>query len=256
MDSHFLRAHQRLNSIAHKVLSRHAKVGDFPSVREINKFEGNNGPDAVKFKANDHGEFHHYYDPTTQTGALLQDIDNHYRQLVRALRRRDRVRSAFEASWLAHVITDGLTPAHHHSEGMLDEARYNHGLYARVSDKIIVRGDGIVETLSRTWQFIGAKGVLSTHIYFEIGAAAVMRTSNLTPTLNKSLLSHSREVGVIDFFKQQARIVDSMSLYENFASKGWTAKLARDIKHRLTPLIAETIAIVWHLASEEARQQK
>lgn len=254
MDSHFLRAHQKLNKLAHRVLNQHARVDGFPTIREINRFEGSRGPDALKMKAAGHDELHHYYDPAAESGSLLGYIQNHYRQLVAALARGDSVRSAFEASWLAHAITDGMTPAHHFTHNVLDEARSNHGLYARVTDKLIVRGDGWGETLSRTWQLIGAGGVLSTHIYFELGAAAVMRTSGLVPSLNRALLNHSCRVGAVGFFKQQAKIVDQMGLYETFASRGWTGRLARDIKHRLTPLIAETIAIIWCLAYEEARQ--
>ena len=86
----------------------------FPSIDEILNFEGIRGPDGLKRKSPGVDEPEHFIIPDKDDGVLIGYIRNHHWNLVRALRRKDRERAAFEAAWLAHAITDGLTPAHHY----------------------------------------------------------------------------------------------------------------------------------------------
>ena len=90
-------------------------AGQAPTTREILHFEGNNGPDGIKRKSPSVDEPWHYIDPANPNDrALAGMINDHYVNLVQALRDANRVRAAFEAAWMAHAITDGLTPAHHY----------------------------------------------------------------------------------------------------------------------------------------------
>src|SRR5258708_39950832 len=107
-------AHQKFNKIAYRLVLPEVDTKMFPSIDGILHFEGYNGPDGLKRKSAGHHEPSHFYDPLEGRGAVLAEIRNHYVLLVDALRKQDKVRSAFEASWLAHAITDGLTPAHHY----------------------------------------------------------------------------------------------------------------------------------------------
>ena len=47
-------------------------------------------------------------------------------------------------------------------------------------------------------------------------------------------------------------MIAGLSLYEKFYQTGWTAGLARSVRKVLAPTIAETIAIIWLLAYQEA----
>lgn len=51
-------------------------------------------------------------------------IEDHIVNLTEALKADNYQRAAFEAAWMAHAITDGLTPAHHYPfEEKLEELR-------------------------------------------------------------------------------------------------------------------------------------
>ena len=87
----------------------------FPGIREILHFEGNNGPDGIKRKSPSVDEPWHYIDPeNADDRELLEMILDHQHNLAMALKHNNPERAAFEAAWMAHAITDGLTPAHHY----------------------------------------------------------------------------------------------------------------------------------------------
>ena len=99
---------------------------------------------------------------------------------------------------------------------------------------------------------MGAKGILSTHLHFELGVAAAVTTWRFTTMLDTNLFDQADRLGVLNFFKSQARAIDDLSLYERFSRTGWTVGLARLVRKVLAPAIAETIAIIWMLAYREA----
>ena len=75
-------------------------------------------PDGIKRKSPGVDEPWHFIDPSDPSDtALVEMIMDHYANLVQALKKRNNVRAAFEAAWMAHAITDGLTPAHHYPLG-------------------------------------------------------------------------------------------------------------------------------------------
>src|SRR4051812_48415564 len=111
----FLHAHQKIDRTAYRHLKRLCGSDHFfPKLRTIYHFEGANGPDATKLKNKANVEQPwHFIDPLDVADTDLHHyIDDHYSALVQALKDRDEVRSGFEASWLAHALVDGLTPAH------------------------------------------------------------------------------------------------------------------------------------------------
>src|SRR5687768_4414525 len=131
-------AHQKLDRLAHASLRSLLKEPNvFPSIRRVLHFEGVNGPDAIKRKSPAKDEPWHYYSPFDDTDNKLIDLlDIHYDQLVKALKGKDEVRAAFEAAWLAHAIVDGLTPAHHYPyEEVLTELRGGAGIETRTTVK-------------------------------------------------------------------------------------------------------------------------
>ncbi len=149
-------AHQRIDRIAkrhlRKVLPRRAF---FPTIAEIIHFEGLNGPDGLKRKSPGRDEPWHFIDPDDLNDTQLLDmIDDHMVNLEKALLKRDRVRAAFEAAWLAHTIVDGLTPAHHYPfEAKLDELRGGEGLETRNSlkQKLVLPGETRRNIIKNNW---------------------------------------------------------------------------------------------------------
>ena len=108
--------HQKIDRVARRRIAPHVPSGlAFPSTKEILHFEGLNGPDGIKRKSPAKDEPWHYIDPTRPNDtALLDMIDEHIRNLTHALDTGNMTRAAFEAAWMAHAITDGLTPPHHY----------------------------------------------------------------------------------------------------------------------------------------------
>lgn len=182
--------------------------------------------------------------------------------LTDALGDNNRQRAAFEAAWLAHAITDGLTPAHHYPlEEKLEELR-GEGLETRTTrrKKILLPGETRRHQLRNNWEFWGAKGVMTTHFGFELGIATTIATSrlpNTTPTGNE--LVRLKSEGFMPLFNESLERIVSLKLYEEFYKVGWTRRLARETKNKLVPEIAKVVTLAWTdcvLAAELKRAKK
>jgi hypothetical protein len=245
----WLGAHQKFNRLAYKAVLPYVNAKNFPPIKQIQHFEGRNGPDGLKIKSSGQHEPWHFYDPLHEVGDVPVDIANHYRLLVWALRGKDQVRAAFEASWLAHVIVDGLTPAHHHDA--IKETRKDAAV-TKVRDKMIIKGGSRADTIKRTWKLMGVKGSLSSHFNFELGIAAALAASKFQVPISQLELEQAKLNGPVDYFKQQAKTVHHLRMYQRFMKKGWTIGLARQVKKILAPTISQTIAMIWIMAYQEA----
>ncbi|MFZ1484240.1 MAG: hypothetical protein WAS36_04480 [Candidatus Saccharimonadales bacterium] len=253
-------AHQKIDRVARKRLQE-LVPGDtrFPVTKDILHFEGVNGPDAIKRKTPAQDEPWHYYDPTDPTDdKILIIIKNHYKQLVQALRSNNQPRAAFEAAWLAHAVVDGLTPAHHYPyEQELVRLRGGAGVETRNTpkEKIVMPGDTFRKKLHNNWQMWGDKGLLATHIAFEVGIAGIiapLKMKKAVPTL-KELKALKGPDDVEVYFKQQALKIKDMSLYEQFYAHAWTPNLSRQVSQKLVPTIVRTVTAIWYSAEMEAR---
>ena len=107
--------HQRIDRVARRHIITHiSSEVNFPLYRDIVHFEGLNGPDGIKRKSPAQDEPWHYINPDDPLDTnLLEMIEDHIENMAEALRTDNYTRVAFEAAWMAHAITDGLTPAHH-----------------------------------------------------------------------------------------------------------------------------------------------
>ena len=254
-----LGTHQRLDRAARKHLAQLSPLHYyFPTSREILKFEAKNGPDGIKRKSPSEDEPWHYYDPFDEDDSGLIDIiEDHYRQLVTELKRGNKVRSAFEASWLAHALVDGLTPAHHHhhyEQGI--EEIYGKAKEARDTKlkKVVVPSESNHGFFKGNWKLWGAKGLLTTHMLFEGGAALIihpMRHSFGRPSGYD--LKTVEQIGMIEYFKRLAREVALLDMYERFYEAGWTTKLAQEVRDELAPRMVKMITIAWHSALLESQ---
>ncbi len=242
--------HQRFDMAAYRMIERFLQPGTFPAMKDIVHFEGYNGPDGLKVKSPGVNEPSHLYDPVNDTGEVPRHIANHYAALVATLARGDMVRAAFEASWMAHYIGDGLTPAHHWPlEDKVAEA-------AALVPDTIKRGDASKFTaiLKKNWAIWGAKGHLSTHFNFEMGVAFALLVFPVRAIFSEEELARARQLGPVEYFKDQARDIAALDLYERFYKDGWTADIATAVKNQIAPQASRTIGLIWLLALLEAGQ--
>ncbi|HSX01810.1 MAG TPA: hypothetical protein VLI05_00680 [Candidatus Saccharimonadia bacterium] len=240
--------HQRFDMAAYRMIEPLLPVEAFPSSKDIVYFEGYNGPDGLKVKSPGVNEPSHLYDPGTDTGDVPRHIANHYRVLVETLQAGDLVRAAFEASWMAHYIGDGLTPAHHWPlEAKLAEA-------AALVPQAMKDGDTskFAAIIKKHWAVWGAKGHMSTHFNFEMGVAFAMLIFPIRPVFSEDELAQAQRLGPVEYFKTQAREVAALNLYDKFYKQGWTADIATTVKNTIAPQAARTIGIIWLLAAREA----
>lgn len=257
-----LGAHQRIDRISRrhlkKVLPRRAY---FPLTKEILKFEGRDGPDGIKRKSPARDEPWHYIDPLDPTDKrLVTYIGEHMHNLEKALQKRDSVRASFEAAWLAHAIVDGLTPAHHYPlEAKLEELRGGEGLETRTTyrKKLLMPGITKRHQLRNNWEFWGAKGVMTTHVMFELGFATTLTSLKLSDALptHDELIRASR-TGITPVFMAAVRHIYALKMYETFQKKGWTRTLATQTRRELAPTIVKTVTMAWYVASMRAEKRR
>lgn len=252
----FVGVHQKIDRVAHKHVAPIIGGSSFPSIRQILHFEGNNGPDGIKRKSPAVDEPWHYVDPTNPDDTeLLTHIAQHSHNLTDALRRGNTHRAAFEAAWMAHAITDGLTPAHHYPLSDKIEELWGKPKEERLTilDKNFIRGATRRDTMSKNWEYWGAKGVFSTHLLFELGVASAIKTHRYTrPIVTESDIAALHELGFEAYLRRAIHDVYHLNMYEQFWRRGWSNKLARVTRRELIPTIVRCVALGWLDASERA----
>lgn len=252
-------AHQKIDRVARNHLTKLITDDSlFPLAGKILHFEGKNGPDGIKRKSPAKDEPWHYYNPFDDEDSQLIDIiNNHYNQLVKELKDGNKERVAFEAAWLAHALVDGLTPAHHYPyEEKLIELRGGEGIETRttIKDKVLMPGDTKREQVKNNWKMWGPKGLMSTHGLFELGVASLFAPLTFSESVpSEEDLATIKEIGVEEWFKRTAREIAVMDMFDRYAKKGWTTKLAYDVRQKLGPSIIKTVALAWYSALQDAK---
>ncbi len=252
-------AHQKIDHVARRQLTRLLPDDTlFPNIRNILQFEGRNGPDGIKLKSPAKDEPWHFYSPfNDDDSALIGLIRDHYDRLVTELKSGNQERTAFEAAWLAHALVDGLTPAHHYPfEEKLVELMGGRGLETRTSvlKKNIIHGSTTREWLSNNWKMWGPKGLRTAHGLFEIGIASLIKPLSFgeaQPSQRELAMVH--EIGLIEWFKRMAREVAVLDLYDRYTKRGWTPKLAYQVRHKLGPTLVQTVTLAWYSALCDAK---
>jgi hypothetical protein len=255
-----LGAHQKIDSVARRHLSW--VIPDeaiFPGIRQILHFEGKNGPDAIKRKSPAKDEPWHYINPFDESDTQLIDLIHlHFEHLVTALKEDNKERMAFEAAWLAHSIVDGLTPAHHFPyEEKLSELRggLSNSTRTTIKEKLVIPGETASEMVKNNWKMWGAKGLFLTHGLFEIGIATLIKPltfNDVIPT--KEDLIKAETLGIDELFRRAAREIAVLDMYHSYYERGWTPRLAYNIRHKLGPVIVQTVTLAWYLALYEAEK--
>lgn len=254
--------HQKIDRVARRYVRQLVPAWcDFPSAKHILHFEGKNGPDGIKRKSPAVDEPWHFIDPhDADDTALLDMIDQHISNLARALLDGNQERAAFEAAWMAHAITDGLTPAHHYPlEAKLEQLRGGEGLETRdsVLKKGLMPGENALQVLRNNWEFWGAKGVMTMHVGFEMGVASVVAYKRFPDGLpTKEEIAAVKRSGFRTAYVGYVHRVVEMDMYNEFAQDGWTTALARRTNKELMPLIIRAVVLGWMTAVWQAERQR
>lgn len=254
--------HQKLDKSARWLLNKNlpAAQRNFPSIKEILHFEGIRGPDGLKRKSPGVDEPEHFIIPDKDDGVLIGYMCNHYYNLVQALKNNNRERAAFEAAWLAHVITDGLTPAHHYPYRKVVDELMSDRDYKRlfgVEIKGIMRGHNLAQAARNNWLYWGAGGVMTKHIAFEYGVAYTITPIPIKRLAPKNIKrSEFKNPNCEKAFYSALAKVDAMKMYDRFLDVGWNTELIIETREILIPEIVRAITLAWAAAVLEAKDGK
>jgi hypothetical protein len=257
MSGRVMGAHQKLDRVARHHLSKLIEDNRvFPPSRAILHFEGKNGPDAIKRKSPAQDEPWHFYSPFDEEDSqLIELINNHYSELVKQLKSGNKERSAFEAAWLAHALTDGLTPAHHYPyESKLSELR-GEGSETRntIKEKLVMPGETPREKMKNNWKMWGPRGLMTAHGLFELGVASLIAPMSFSKAVPRPAdIRAAQAAGIDEVFKSTAREIATMDMFDRYHKRGWTTKLAAEVRTVLAPAIIQTITLAWYMALIDA----
>lgn len=256
-------AHQKIDRLARRHFTHLAgRTHEFPTAREIIHFEGIRGPDGVKLKSPGVDEPWHFIDLDNPGDTRLMDhINDHHHGLIMAIKQKDRVKISFEAAWLAHAITDGLTPAHQvpYAE-IMSELRgdVNEAYLKKVCSKAVMPANGSAKKfIKNNWDYWGAGGVMTSHTLFEAGVATAISSLKYDPGLFSNediyeLMKHDFNDVIMDAIKQVA----ALGMYDTFKKSGWGLPLAKRTRQVLLPIIVKTVTYAWYHAMTQAEQGK
>jgi len=245
--------HQRIDRLARR--SIHTRIPqkiEFPSIKDILHFEGLNGPDGIKRKSPSRDEPWHHINPNDPNDkGLIHLIEDHVHNLSEALRAGETIRAAYEAAWLAHAVTDGLTPAHHDGLGDKIEELWGKAHHERdsVRDKALIRGKNRRDTIRKNWEYWGKGGIFTAHVMFEWGVAttiAPLKFDSIGPNGNDYIRLEKH--GFTELFYESMHKIADMHMYEEFGRTGWNRHLANETRNVLIPEIVKAVTLAWYQA--------
>lgn len=254
-----LGSHQKLDVLSRRQLEKLGINRDqFPSIRKILHFEGKNGPDGIKRKSPAVDEPWHYFNPFDDKDSDLIDlIETHYKRLVKDLKAKDEEKAAFEAAWLAHALVDGLTPAHHFPyEQKIAELRgEDNSTRNTIKEKLLVARGTALEKARGNWKMWGPKGIITSHSMFELGLVMLVKPLKFSESIpSDRMIKDFKELGIAEWYKRVAREIAVLGMFDHYLDRGWTPKLAWQVRHKLVPAIVQTITLSWHSAVHDAQK--
>lgn len=187
--------------------------------------------------------------------SLPEMIVDHYYNLVQALRAEDATRAAFEAAWMAHMVVDGLTPAHHFPLSDVKEQLMTSQEMIKIFGqpvKGMMRGRSALETARNNWLYWGAKGYMSQHIGYEYGVTMIVAALPHRYLTSKIDPQNFVELDFFQNYPMAVAKVQKYNMYERFRKEGWTTELAVETKNVLLPEIVKNVALGWYAAIIEA----
>jgi len=247
--------HQRIDRVAKRHLIHHIGYKTFfPTIKTILHFEGKNGPDGIKSKSPSHDEPWHYIGPDAGLDdPLITIITDHLHNLSVALAAKDEVRAGFEAAWLSHAITDGLTPAHHYPLAEKIEELWGKPHTERKSkrDKVLISSKSKRDMVAKNWQYWGTNGIFNLHWSFELGIASSITIKKFKDiSITEKDLKKIEAEGYVPYFFESLKKVNALGMYEQYAKKGWSVQLGNMSRNVLIPTIMKNVCLAWYAASK------
>ncbi len=252
--------HQKLDRVARRYLNKFLEPNVyFPSGKEIVYFEGMRGPDGLKRKCPNDPQPSHFLLPDADDKILLSQVLDCRENLKNALKENNRERAAFEAAWLAHYLTDALTPAHHFPLHDVRDELMSDNEYFEIFGRplrYVMRGDSPKETVKNNWSYYGKGGAMTKHFFFEFKVAQIinpMKSKNLFPRLSKKDLEN------VDLEKEVYKSVNKihkLKMYDRYRELGWTEKLNVETKKILLPEIIKLITLAWYSSLPEEKSEE
>jgi len=225
--------HQKFDKTAYRLILPIIEVDKFPTKTMILRFEGMGGPDGLKIKSRQY-RADHLWDPINKIGSLPVWIEVHFANLATALREGDLVKASFEAGFMAHYLTDSLTPAHHTSMKLM-AAEYDDASKMR-----------------RGWLYFGRKGLMTSHVMFEGGVSTSIAMNRLRVKFDQDLYEKILKIGIKKVVEEESLRIAKLDLYDQFIKKGWSASLAKTVKTVVVKRIPQLIAAAWLAAYMES----
>lgn len=252
--------HQKIDRVARRHFSKHIGTVLFPSIEEILHFEGTRGPDAIKLKNPVKDKPNHFIVPSSmkEDDQLLVAIENHIHNLAWALQQEDTIRASFEAAWLAHAVTDGLTPAHHEPyDEQIKELKRTDGERGNIRGHVVMAGNGSKRQFVRNnWQYWGAKGIMTTHTLFEAGVATTAKPLQFKDAaVSTDDVRELERRGFKAIYMEMIRSIDQLGMYQRFKRDGWTRTLASQTTGILMPTIIHAVELAWLEAYRKAERE-
>lgn len=254
--------HQKIDRVARRHIKVHLRPEvPFPAIKDILHFEGSRGPDGIKMKSPGKDESWHFIDPKNilPSDGLIVDIKNHSENLTQALIDRNNERAAFEAAWLAHAVTDGLTPAHHEPlHEQVKHMRASDERQHKFRSRIVMSGNGSRRKfVKNNWKYWGAKGIMTSHALFEAGVATTAKPLAFkTAAIQVEEINEVKRRGFIAMYTDMVRKIDELHMYDRFMSDGWTRTLAQQTTRELIPTIIHAAELSWYAAYDEALKRE
>ena len=229
--------HQRLDGWARAILADLP----FPSLAAIHRYEGMGPrtPDgaSILYRNTISRNSYHYYNPATGEGNAINRVQRYWRSLVCELDRPYGRRAARAAAWMAHFVTDTLSPAHHHGHfvappaGLAPDAWYRDWF------------DPYWDTLP-VW-----KQPLGPHATFE-GRIVLETPLNYDPQElivgGLSLIKNEEELRLL--LVREAEAIATSGIYENYVKRGWSPEVRQGVLRHVLPRQTALIAGLWQSA--------
>lgn len=251
--------HQRIDKAARLTLNNLLDdKNEFPGIKKILHFEGKNGSDGLSLKGSFEDIPWHFIDPNNPDDkAMLVIIENHVQNLINSLKIGDTIKASFDAAWLAHAVTDGLTPVHHYPLGQKIEELFGkpHDERKSLKGKNVIKGKNRRDTLSKNWQYWGVGGVFTSHLSYEMGVASAISTENFDSiTISESDINDLIKYGFSKIFIDSVNAIHKLNIHNRYIKNGWTVKLANETKRVLLPEIIKNVVLAWYCAVLASRK--
>ncbi|OGY85147.1 MAG: hypothetical protein A3G01_00975 [Candidatus Kerfeldbacteria bacterium RIFCSPLOWO2_12_FULL_43_9] len=234
--------HHIVNKLAYQAIFQRRRFSfmHFPSLSDIQTYEGYRGPDGLWIRKQ-MPTSQHAYNPVNGEGNALSVISSEYDLLQSSLTNDPRT-AARSAAYLSHFIVDALDPAHHIGN-------------FKSRDPVPVYDDWSDPFLDMRQSFW--KNIRNRHFFFELCSAFYLwRSQHLFLRVPRRPLQfrHKKfyKPQLLLLFKKRVQYVNRFRIYERFFIRRHRIQVKRQILSFLFPLMIRSVSLFWMHAIQQA----